>query len=202
MDPRESSQRPGRLPPPSIPPLKSGISRAEIPPSPPAPMRESSGAFDPYAHAAPHGFSPDHAVAEQLSALESWALANERDARNGALRFWLLKGVGFVCAVAASVAASFGQVRPVVILGAVVALAVAVDAALSGSTTQINRRALQDIRHLQNTVKLKWDKVRISRPEGKDPARSAEALAILDAIQTKRDEIARYLASPQASPGK
>jgi hypothetical protein len=165
-------------------------------------MREPSGSIDPHLHAAPAGFSPDHAVAEQLSALESWALANERDARNGTLRFWLLKGVGFVCAVGASLAASYGQVRPVIILGAVVALAIAIDAALSGPTTQVNKRALQDIRNLQNSVKLKWDKVRISRHDTRDPARSAEALAILDTIQSKRDEIARYLASPQASPGK
>jgi hypothetical protein len=202
MDPRESSQRPGRLPPPSTPPLKSGISRSEIPPTPPAPTRESSGAFDSHLHHAPPGFSPDHAVAEQLGALESWALANERDARNGTLRFWLLKGLAFVCAVASSVAAAYGQIRPLIILGAVAGLAIAVDAALSGPTTQVNRRALQDIRNLQNTVKLNWDKVRISRPDAKDPARSAEALAILDAIQAKRDEIARYLASPQSSPGK
>jgi hypothetical protein len=156
--------------------------------------------FDPHAHAAPAGFSPDKAVAEQLAALEAWAETNEKDALAGVARFWLLKGPAFVCAVAASATESFGQGRAVIVLGAVAALAIAVDAAWTGPSVQVNRRAIHDIRGLQNAVKLKWDKVRISYPDPKDPARSSEALSILDAIQTKRDDITRYLASPQASP--
>jgi len=156
--------------------------------------------FDPLAHSAPVGFSPDKAVAEQLAALESWAETNEKDAMSGVTRFWLLKGPAFVCAVAASAAESFGQGRAVIVLGAVAALAIAIDAAWSGPAVQVNRRAIHDIRSLQNAVKLKWDKVRISHPEAKDPARSSEALAILDQIQARREDITRYLASPQSSP--
>ena len=159
-----------------------------------------ASAFDPLAHTAPVGFSPDKAVSEQLAALENWAQTNERDAVSGVTRFWLLKGPAFVCAVAASAAESFGQGRAVIILGAIAALAIAIDAAWSGPAIQVNRRAIHDIRSLQNSIKLKWDKVRISHPEAKDPARSAEALAILDTIQSRREEIARYLASPQSSP--
>jgi hypothetical protein len=156
--------------------------------------------FDPLAHSAPVGFSPDKAVSDQLAALESWAQTNERDALAGVTRFWLLKGPAFVCAVAASAAQSFDQGRAVIVLGAIAALAIAVDAAWSGPAVQVNRRAIHDIRSLQNAIKLKWDKVRISHPDAKDPARSSEALAILDAIQGKRDEISRYLASPQSGP--
>jgi hypothetical protein len=151
-------------------------------------------------HTTPPGFSPDKAVAEQLAALDHWALANDSDARKGVTRFWLLKGPAFVCAVAASAAESFGQGRAVIVLGAVAALSIAIDAAWSGPATQVNKRAIQDIRNLQNAVKLKWDRVRISHPDPKDAARSAEALAILDTIHARREEIARYLASPQVGP--
>jgi hypothetical protein len=194
-------QRTGPLPPPSVPPMR-GLSRAEygrepsgLPPPPP-----EVAPFDPLAHSAPPGFSPDKAVTEQLAALENWAERNEKDALSGVTRFWLLKGPAFVCAVAASAAESFGQGRAVIVLGAVAALAIAIDAAWSGPAVQVNKRAIHDIRSLQNAVKLKWDKVRISHPDPKDPARSSEALAILDTIQTRRDEITRYLASPPSGP--
>jgi hypothetical protein len=155
--------------------------------------------FDPRLHEAP-GFSPDRAVIEQLAALENWAQANEKDALAGAIRFWLLKGPAFVCAVAASAAESFGQGRAVILLGALAAIAIAIDAAWSGPANAVHERALHDIRSLQNSIKLRWDRIRILHPDSKDPARAAEALAILDTIQTKRDEIARYLGSPQTSP--
>jgi hypothetical protein len=194
-------QRTGPLPPPSVPPMR-GVTRAEyarepvigLPPAPEA------AAFDPLAHSTPPGFSPDKAVSEQLTALENWAHSNEKDARAGIARFWLLKGPAFVCAVAASAAESFGLGHTVIVLGAVAALAIAIDAAWAGPSIQVNKRAIHDIRSLQNAIKLKWDKVRISHPDTKDPARTNEALAILDTIQTRREEIARYLASPQTSP--
>jgi hypothetical protein len=179
-----------------------GVSRAEFTrdqvlglPAPP-----DVAPFDPLTHSTPPGFSPDRAVAEQLAALENWADTNEKDALAGVTRFWLLKGPAFVCAVAASAAESFGQGRAVIVLGAIAALAIAIDAAWTGPAVQVNKRAIHDIRALQNAVKLKWDKVRISHPDSKDPARSSEALAILDTIQSRREEIARYLASPQSSP--
>jgi hypothetical protein len=198
MDSPEAPQRTGSLPPPSLPPMRSGLGRSDAPPlHTPAP---EPSVFDPISHTAPPGFSPDKAVAEQLAALDNWALANDSDTRRAAMRFWLLKGPAFVCAVAASAAESYGQGRAVIALGAVAALAIAIDAAWSGPATQVNKRAIQDIRNLQNAVKLKWDKVRISHPDPKDASRSSEALAILDTIQARREEIARYLASPQAAP--
>ncbi len=206
MEPQESEQqatpepppqRPGPLPPPSVPPLRSSSISSRIQLGlPPAPDVASFDALP-----ATPGFSPDKAVSAQLDTLEEWAVANQRDALIASTRFWLLNGIAFLCAFSASMAQTFGQGRAVIVLGAVAALAVAVNAAWTGPGTQVNRRAIQDIRNLQNSVKLKWDKVRISHPDSKHPARSAEALAILDAIQTRREDIARYLASPQASPG-
>ena len=193
--------RTGPLPPPSVPPMRGASreparadTRSLLTPAPETPV------FDPLVHSAPVGFSPDKAVSDQLAALEAWAQTNEKDTRTGLTRFWLLKGPAFICAVAASAAQSFDQGRAVIVLGAIAALAIAIDAAWTGPAVQVNRRAIYDIRNLQNAVKLKWDKVRISHPDAKDPARSAEALAILDTIQGKRDQISRYLASPQSSP--
>jgi hypothetical protein len=194
--PEPPPQRPGPLPPPSVPPLRSSISSRISIGLPPPP---DAAGFD--ALPATPGFSPDKAMSAQLETLEEWGVANQRDALIASTRFWLLNGLAFLCAVSASVAQTFGQGRAVIVLGAVAALAVAVNAAWTGPGTHVHRRAIQDIRNLQNSVKLKWDKVRISHPDPKDPARSAEALAILDVIQTKREDIARYLASPQASPG-
>ena len=178
-----------------------GGSRAEHAhaPSPLESSAQSEPAYHLRLHAA-HGFSPDGAVIEQLTALENWARANEKDSVAGAVRFWLLKGLAFVCAVAASAAESFEQGRAVVLLGAIAALAIAVDAAWSGPANAVHQRAIHDIRGLQNSIKLRWDRIRILHPDSKDPARSAEALAILETVQTRRDEIARYLGSPQTSP--
>jgi hypothetical protein len=49
---------------------------------------------------------------------------------------------------------------------------------------------------------LRWDKIRIMHSDGKDPTRTAEALDILDTIQSKRDEIARYLGSQTGPPSE
>jgi hypothetical protein len=192
--------RTGPLPPPSAPPLR-GV-RSEHPhattllgvAAPP------EGTFDPGLHAPGAGFSPDRAVSAQLAALENWARANERDSVTGAAQFWLLKGLAFLCAVAASAAESFGQGRAVIVLGALAALAIAIDAAWSGPATAVQKRAIHDIRSLQNSIKLRWDKIRIMHPDGKDPARTAEALDILDTVQSKRDDIARYLGSQTGPP--
>src|SRR5437764_15470999 len=80
-------QRTGPLPPPSVPPMRV-VSRVEYAREPviglPPPPEPTS--FDPLAHSAPVGFSPDKAVADQLAALETWAQTNEKDAMSGVTR--------------------------------------------------------------------------------------------------------------------
>jgi hypothetical protein len=58
-----------------------------------------------------------------------------------------------------------------------------------------------DLRELQNTLKLRWDKVRLAHPDPAAPQRTAHALALLDQVQSKREEIGKYLGSAEASPG-
>ena len=65
----------------------------------------------------------------------------------------------------------------------------------------MHRRAVHDLRELQNSVKLRWDKVRLAYPESNAPKRVAHALALLDMIQAKREEIGKYLGTSAPSPG-
>jgi hypothetical protein len=84
--------------------------------------------------------------------------------------------------------------------GALAALAIAVDSAWpSTADRNARRRAIHDLRELQHTLKLKWDKVRLAYPNPYTAKRVAHALALLDATQSKREEIGKYLGD--ATPG-
>src|SRR5260370_40492268 len=64
--------RTGPLPPPSVPPMRGSRSDRARDPVISIPPPEVSP-FDPLAHSAPVGFSPEKAVNDQLAALETWA---------------------------------------------------------------------------------------------------------------------------------
>jgi hypothetical protein len=147
-------------------------------------------------------FSPDDAIDEQIADLERWAAANERRERSESNRFWILRGTAFLAAVFAGVVCSLGYVRASTVLAGVAALFIAVDSAWPGASLRNPyRRAVYDLRALQNTIKLRWDKVRLAYPNPTGARRVANALALLDAIQAKREDIGRYLGSAEASPG-
>jgi hypothetical protein len=149
----------------------------------------------------PGAFAPQIAIDSQIADLERWALANVRSDRRQTLRFWALKGVAFVGAVVAAVLASLGHHQVVVVFASISALCVAIDAAWpSSSFRNAHARAVQDLRELENALKLKWDKVRLANPDPKAPARIAHALALLDEVQAKREEIGKYLGAAEASP--
>ena len=144
---------------------RSEVSARDMPlPAAPEPASEPQIGWLTQA-AARAEFSPEKAVTDQLAALDTWAASTEEQAARVTARFWLLKGPAFLCAAGASTAESFGFGRAVIVLGSLAALAVAIDAAWTGPTSPLLQRAMQDIRNLQNTVKLRWDKVRISHPD-------------------------------------
>jgi hypothetical protein len=150
----------------------------------------------------PGAFSPDDAIDEQIADLERWAVANEGREHAESLRFWVLRGVAFVSAVLSAVSVQFGYVRASAILAGVAAVFIAIDSAWPGASGRNPyRRAVYDLRALQGTIKLKWDKVRLAYPNATGARRVANALALLDAIQAKREDIGRYLGSAEASPG-
>ncbi len=150
----------------------------------------------------PGSFAPETAIDEQIADLERWAEANLNRDRKDKLRFWVLRGLAFLSAAAAATTAGLQQFKAAVVFGALAALCVAIDSAWpSDSFRNVHRRAVYDLRELQNTLKLRWDKVRLAHPDSAAPQRTAHALALLDQVQNKREEIGKYLGSAEASPG-
>jgi len=149
----------------------------------------------------PGAFSPDDAIDEQIADLERWAVANEKREHVESIRFWALRGTAFTSAVAAAICGAFDVGRVGVVLAGIAALFIAIDSA--GPLSSLRnpyRRAVYDLRSLQGTIKLKWDKVRLAYPNPTGARRVANALALLDAVQAKREDIGRYLGSAEASP--
>jgi hypothetical protein len=163
-------------------------------------VRSAYGETDDDVQFPPGAFSPDDAIDHQIADLERWAQANEKQERSERVRFWILRGTAFVSAVLAAISGPLGLAHAPMVLAGVAALFIAVDAAWPG-TRQPHRRAVYDLRALQNTIKLRWDKVRLAYPNPTGTKRVANALALLDAIQVKREDIGRYLGNAEASSG-
>jgi hypothetical protein len=176
-------------------------SRTSMPPPADAVGLRTDEAPDLEALRVPSGFSPETAIDEQIEELERWALANLRRDRSEKARFWTLRGVAFIGAAGGALSVGFS--RPDLAIGActLTALAIAVDSAWPGGAFKNpHQRAVHDLRELQNTIKLRWDKVRLAHGAAA-PQRIAHALALLDAVQAKREEIGKYLGSSEPSPG-
>ena len=183
------------------------------PPSPSLPEVSRPAALDPNrteevvtptpsAAVGAQGFSPEDALDGQIRDLEAWARAIVRRNRSETARFWVLRGLAFCAAAAAATAALKGFERPVVVLSALSALCIAIEAGWpSASLGNLHRRAVYDLRDLQSTVKLRWHRVRLTHPDPASRKRVAHALELLELIHAKRDEVGRYLGSSEANPG-
>lgn len=194
------------LPPPrpdSTASTRPEATRSVPPPAPSIPdVKAAYDTVDEDQQFPPGAFSPDDAIDQQIADLERWAQANEKQERSERARFWVLRGTAFVSAVLAAISAPLGVERAPMVLGGLAALFIAIDAAWPGSSMRHpHRRAVYDLRALQNTIKLRWDKVRLAYPNPTGSRRVANALALLDAIQVKREDIGRYLGSAEASSG-
>jgi hypothetical protein len=194
-------------------------SQASAPPGAPAAGAPRQGALPPirpkqltipppgleeleegYAKRPEGAFAPEQAIDEQIASLEAWAMSNLNSEARELSRFWLFRGMAFLGAVTAAAGAVLPLSQLSIAGGAVAALAVAIDAAWPATADRnARRRAIHDLRELQHTLKLKWDKVRLAYPDPNTPKRIAHALALLDATQSKREEISRYLGD--ATPG-
>jgi hypothetical protein len=175
--------RPG---PPTLPPPRA---RAQT--LPPPSLEELEAADTPR----PEGsFLPEQAIDEQLADLESWAAETVEMEQGETARFWLLRGTAFLSAVVAAAGGAIHIPNLSLAGGVLAALAVAIDAAWPTTTDRMaRRRAIRELRELQNALKLKWDKVRLAFPDPNTPKRIAHALALLDGIHAKREEIGKYL---------
>jgi hypothetical protein len=164
---------------------------------PPQPLDELE---ERYAQRPDGAFAPEQAIDEQIADLEAWATVNVRHERLDLVRFWMLRGAAFIGAVTAAAGGAIQMSKVAIIGGVVSALAIAIDAAWPTTADRnARRRAIHDLRELQHTLKLKWDKVRLAYPNPQAAKRVAHALALLDATQTKREEIGKYLGD--ATPG-
>lgn len=145
-------------------------------------------------------FSPELAIDGQIAELEAWADANVRAERLDSLRFWGMRVLAFLGSAAAAGAAGLHETEVAVVAGVLAAFAIVVDAAWpTVGDRAARRRAVHDLREIQHSLKIKWDKVRLAHPNPNAPKRIAHALVLLDQIQNKREEIGRYLG--EASPG-
>jgi hypothetical protein len=191
------------LPPLSGPPLRHSITdapRSGFAPADNVPRFDETS--DSYEARAPGAFAPESAIDDQIADLERWALGNLSRDRREKTRFWVLRGIAFLGAAGAAVAAGFLVGKLAIVLASLAALAVAVDAAWpSGTFRNPHQRAVYDLRELQNTLKLRWDKVRLAHPDPVARERIAHALALLDSVQAKREEIGKYLGNAEPSPG-
>jgi len=147
-------------------------------------------------------FSADEAVDRQIAALEAWCHAAIWRERRDLSRYWVLRSVTFMGVTIASAAPYLPGAPPALALvaGTLAVVALAIDSAWPPTADRVSRhRAIRELRELQHTLRLKWDKVRLAHPERYSPKRIAHALALLDAAQAKREEIGGYLTD--SSPG-
>jgi hypothetical protein len=187
------SMRP--LPPPSLPPTRSSMPALE------SGIRDEDPDILMRPSRIPSDFAPETAIDEQIADLERWAEVNLQQDRNDRIRFWVLRGVCVLGASGAAVAAGLMATRWAVALGAAAALAMAIDSAWPAAFRSPSMRAVHDLRELQNTLKLRWDKVRLAHPDPSAPQRVAHAMAMLDNVQAKREEIGKYLVRAEPSQG-
>src|SRR6188768_2274652 len=129
----------------------------------------------------PGSFAPEKAIDEQIHDLERWVQANLTRTRNEKLRFWVLRGLAISGALLAALMAKQDSPHVTILASVLAALCVAIDAAWpSDSFRNVHQRAVCDLRELQNTLKLRWDKV--------SPAHRARAGAARpSAKQARRD---------------
>ena len=148
--------------------------------------------------------APDKTIDDQIAELETWARSNLRLGRSEGFRLWALRSIAFFAAIGAAGTAAMNMTNEAIICGCIAALAIAIDAGWPSAGDRVaRRRATHDLRELQHTLKLRWDKVRLAHPNPLSPKRVAHALVLLDAISAKREEIGKYLgdASPGVSKG-
>jgi len=183
-----------------IPPPAADIGKGATPASSPANLDILAERYAALAGEAT--FSADDAVDRQIAGLEDWCRTAIWRERRDLIRFWVLRSIAFVGTTVASAAPFVPGAPPhlPLVAGTLAVVALATDSAWPETADRVSRhRAIRELRELQHTLRLRWDKVRLAHPERFSPKRIAHALALLDAAQAKREEIGGYLTD--SSPG-
>jgi hypothetical protein len=166
-------------------------------------MEEENGpAAASHPPAATPRFTPEESLDDQIRDLEAWARAIVRRNTGDSARFWILRGLAFCAAALAATTALQERTNAVVILSALAALCIALEAGWPGASVRnVHRRAIHDLREVQSTVKLRWHKVLLAHPDPSSRKRVAYALELLELIHAKREEVGKYLGSAEPNPG-
>lgn len=215
--PAESYRAPVQRPAPltqngeAAPPFRRPVpSASEWPPALPdspralfeAEANDDTSAEPPVIPEVPRGFSPEDALNGQLHDLEAWATSLHDQQRARALRFWLSRGAAFATATLGLVLGLLGFASALTVAAAGCAVSLAFVAVFRpDGNDRPYRRAVADLRDLQHSVKLRWDKIRLLHPDSRSRKRIAHTLALLEAIQSKREEIGSYLGSAEPTSG-
>jgi hypothetical protein len=134
--------------------------------------------------------------------LERWAASSLHRVRLEAWRILLIRTLALASVLGAAVVAQRGQGVLGTALAALAALLVILDAAWPGlgSGRAVRQQAVHDLRELQNAMKLQWDRVRLTFGDPSDRRRIRHALALLDALRGRREQIGRRLCDISPSP--
>jgi hypothetical protein len=133
---------------------------------------------------------------QYIKQLESWALANEKDAKRDSLKLWSLKTPAIVSASVSGVLGSLGLPPAIpILIGAVGAVCVALDGIIHpGKMRGFHVRALFDLRALEGSIENKWNIASLRH------ANSDElAAAILESAEQEKAEISEYLKRAEGS---
>lgn len=198
---RAGGQRP--VPKPSAPP-------AHMPPSPrirsaaPAEAQQPSMTSSGSAGQASDQQSdaPERTLWGQMDDLERWASSSLQRVRLEAWRIVLVRVLALASVLGAGVMADRGQAVLGTALAAGSALLVILDTAWPGlgSGRSVRQQAVHDLRELQNAAKIQWDRVRLTFRDPSDRKRVRHAMALLDALRSRREQIGRRLCDMAPSP--
>ena len=95
----------------------------------------------------------------------------------------------------------FGLGGVVIVLGALSAFCIALDAASPrGVLHNVHRRAFHDLRALQGRIKREWDQIKLTT-EQDSPEQKRAVAELIARFGKKSDEIAEAIAAAEASLG-
>jgi hypothetical protein len=146
----------------------------------------------------PGDLDPEKALGAELEHLERWARAIVWGGRFEGLRSVMLRSVALLGSGAAAALGLMGRQELVLPLCSLAALAIAMHAAAPRVTAlEVHRRALSDIRDLEDLLTIRWHKVRMVCSHVDSQKRLDSALQLMALLDETRKEIGRSLGSAE-----
>jgi len=212
VGPAAAAEPEGKAPPPpwakapTSTPSPPAVSSPAV--SSPAPAPALSPAVAPVAtqeaSASPPQLSsvPERTLSDQMDDLERWALNVQRRIRLEQWRAVLVRTCALASVLGAAMTVHYGRSTLAALLAAVCALLIVVETAWPGlsSGRSVRRQVVNDLRELQHGAKLQWERIRLTHADPTGHERVKYAVALLQAVRTRREQIARRLVDIEPSP--